>query len=173
MARNFLHPNPALTPTQSFLLSPESSTWQPANKTTAASLFNLRTAKGVELPSRLPEAQKLFMIWSSITILNRLGQVPHGMINRTFWEPQELPLISTERESWDVHQLVPWTGADPVWVELTINNLDSNGHPFHLVGPHSLESLPNFCPIPCLQQSYCFLQSYQTLRSRSLLTCDM
>jgi hypothetical protein len=88
------------------------------------------------------------MVWSSITILNRLGQIPHGMINRTFWEPQELPLISTERESWNEHQLVPWTGAGPVWVELTINNLDSNGHPFHLVGPHPLESLPLSCPFP-------------------------
>jgi hypothetical protein len=88
------------------------------------------------------------MIWSSITILNRLGQVPHGMINRTFWEPQELPLISTERESWNDHQLVPWTGAGPVWVELTINNLDSNGHPFHLVSHHPLESLPFPCAFP-------------------------
>jgi hypothetical protein len=66
------------------------------------------------------------------------------MINRTFWEPQGLPLISTQRESWNEHQLVPWTGAEPVWVELTINNLDSNGHPFHLVGLHPLESYSIF-----------------------------
>ena len=135
VVRNFLHPNPALTPTQSFQLFPESLRRQPAKKTTEITPFDLRTAKGLLLPQPLPEAQKFFMIWSSITILNRLGQIPHGMINRTYWEPQNLPLISMERDSWNEHQLVPWTGAEPVWVELTINNLDSNGHPFHLVSP--------------------------------------
>ena len=107
-------------------------------------------AKGLTLPILLPEAEKFFMIWSSITILNRLGQVPHGMINRTFWEPQDLPLISTERESWNEHQLVPWTGAKPAWVELTINNLDSNGHPFHLVGPLPLYPLTFSYPFPSI-----------------------
>lgn len=132
-ARNFLHPNPALTPTQSFLLSPESSPSQVLDRATNISVFDLRETRGPVLSSPLPDAQNFFMVWSSITILNRLEQIPHGMINRTYWEPQDLPLISTERESWDNHQLVPWTGAEPVWVELTINNVDSNGHPFHLV----------------------------------------
>ncbi|KAH8805453.1 iron transport multicopper oxidase fet3 [Xylogone sp. PMI_703] len=133
---NFLRPNPALTRTQPFLLSAESSSRQPVdtNHTSEIVPLDLRTAKGHTLPSPLPEAENFFMIWASITILNRLAQVPHGMVNRTFWEPQELPLISTTRDSWDEHQLVPWTGAKPVWVELTINNLDSNGHPFHLHG---------------------------------------
>ncbi|KAG0647113.1 Cell surface ferroxidase fetC [Hyphodiscus hymeniophilus] len=110
---NFLRPNPALTPTQSFLLLPDSSARQLASEGRAVIPFNLRTAKGPSLPSPLPEAQQLFMVWSSITILNRLAQVPHGMINRTFWEPQPTPLISTPRESWNEHQLVPWTGKEP------------------------------------------------------------
>ena len=153
MGRNFLHPNPALTSTQSFLLSPDSSTRQAAIKTKEVTIFNLGTAKGHALTSPVPEAQKVFMVWSSITILNRLGQIPHGMINRTFWEPQELPLISTERESWNKHQLVPWTGDEPVWVELTINNLDSNGHPFHLVSPRALEPVPFSYTFPSFPQN--------------------
>jgi hypothetical protein len=135
-SRNFLHPNPALTPTQSFLLLPESVVQRPSNKTIYGGSFDLRSARGPPLAASLPQAKEFFMIWSSITILNRLGQVPHGMINRTFWEPQEWPLVSTERASWDEHQLVPWTGPEPVWAELTINNLDSSGHPFHLVSLH-------------------------------------
>jgi hypothetical protein len=73
------------------------------------------------------------MVYSSIEVLNRLGSVPKGFINRTSWEPQGLPLISLGRDKWDKNQLVPWTGPEPVWVELTINNIDATGHPFHLV----------------------------------------
>jgi hypothetical protein len=73
------------------------------------------------------------MIYTAIEVWNHLNNIPHGFINHTYWEPQGLPLLSLDRESWDDHQLVPWTGPEPVWIELTINNIDANGHPFHLV----------------------------------------
>ena len=73
------------------------------------------------------------MIYSSIQILNRMNSIPKGFVNRTTWEPQATPLISLDRDSWDKHQLVPWTGSMEVWAELTINNVDATGHPFHLV----------------------------------------
>ena len=73
------------------------------------------------------------MMYTTVEILNHLGGIPYGFINHTSWKPQDLPLVAMERERWDEHQLVPWTGAEPVWVELTINNIDSSGHPFHLV----------------------------------------
>jgi FtsP/CotA-like multicopper oxidase with cupredoxin domain len=57
-----------------------------------------------------------------------------GFINRTSWQPQARPLIATARKDWNDRQLVPWTGPDPVWVNLAINNLDGTGHPFHLHG---------------------------------------
>jgi hypothetical protein len=92
------------------------------------------------------------MIYTAIEILNRLKQIPHGFINHTTWVPQSLPLVSLDREIWDAHQLVPWTGSEPVWVELTINNLDSNGHPFHLVRL-SLHT-PSFSKTPPADKGY-------------------
>jgi hypothetical protein len=88
---------------------------------------------GLSVPDPLPNVGKTFMIYTAIEILNHEASIPKGFINHTTWEPQSLPLISLERETWDHHQLVPLTGPEPVWVELTINNIDANGHPFHLV----------------------------------------
>ncbi|KUJ15800.1 uncharacterized protein LY89DRAFT_783068 [Mollisia scopiformis] len=130
----FLRPNFALTPTQSFLVSPASLTPQPPNNTTGTHRFNLREAKGPPLFTPLPDPDKLFMIYTTIEILNRLGSRPHGFINHTTWEPQAVPLLASPRETWNEHQLIPWTGPEPVWVELTINNIDNSGHPFHLHG---------------------------------------
>lgn len=95
--------------------------------------FNLREARGTVLTSPLPDPDNLFMIYSAVEILNHNGFVPKGYINHTFWIPQEKPLLSRSRNEWDKHQLVPWTGSKPAWVELTINNVDTQGHPFHLV----------------------------------------
>ncbi|TVY90217.1 Laccase [Lachnellula willkommii] len=130
----FVRPNFALTPTQSFLLSPESAKTQSPTTNFSIQKFNLREAKGLSLPNAIPEARKAFMIYTSIEILNKEHQIPKGFINHTTWEPQSLPLVALDREIWDKHQLVPWTGPEPVWVELTVNNIDANGHPFHLHG---------------------------------------
>jgi len=136
--RYFLKPNFALTPTQSFLLSTASAIRRNPNNKTEVSSFNLREAKGIPLTSLLPDAQKYFMIYTAIEILNHEASIPKGFINHTTWEAQSLPLVALDRETWDHHQLVPWTGPEPVWVELTINNIDGTGHPFHLVSPLSL-----------------------------------
>jgi FtsP/CotA-like multicopper oxidase with cupredoxin domain len=128
--RNFLlRPNFALTPTQSFRLAAESGNQQSTNITTEVQQFNLREATGSSLNTTLPDPGKIFMIYTAVEILNRLKQIPHGFINHTTWEPQSLPLVALEREIW----------------ELTINNLDSNGHPFHLVrlSLHPLLALQN------------------------------
>jgi FtsP/CotA-like multicopper oxidase with cupredoxin domain len=129
-----LRPNFALTPTQSFLLSSESRIRQPLKNQTKVNRYNLQGAKGLPLSSPMPEAQKIFMIYTAVEILNHESSIPKGFINHTTWEAQNLPLVALEREIWDNHQLVPWTGSEPVWVELTINNIDGTGHPFHLVG---------------------------------------
>jgi hypothetical protein len=131
--RYFLRPNFALTPTQAFLLSADSAIRQPSSSKTEVLRFNLREAKGLSLTSPLPDAQKTFMIYTAIEILNHEASIPKGFINHTTWEPQSLPLVALDREVWDHHQLVPWTGPEPIWIELTINNIDGTGHPFHLV----------------------------------------
>lgn len=98
-----------------------------------ATIFNTQTAQGAILADPLPKADKQFVIYSAIEILNRLHGIPTGFVNRTHWTPQNPPLLAVERKSWDDHQLVPWTGNKPIWVDLVINNLDGTGHPFHLV----------------------------------------
>lgn len=128
-----MRPNFALTPTQSFVVAAESAIRQPKDSSPEIRKFNLREAEGVALDTPVPDAQQKFMIYTSIEILNRLNNIPKGFVNRTTWEPQQLPLLSLSRDEWNNHQLVPWTGSEPVWVELTINNIDATGHPFHLV----------------------------------------
>lgn len=106
------------------------------------------------------------MIYTAIEILNKEHQIPKGFINHTTWEPQSLPLVALDREIWDKHQLVPWTGPEPVWVELTINNIDANGHPFHLVGlPFAISTKP-----PPQSADMCYYpQSSMDMTSTSLL----
>ena len=145
LARYFQRPNFALTPTQSFTISGESTTSQRKDYNTqrqklneAGSTeivqFDMQAAKGAPLSTPLPEAEKHFMIYTVVQVLAHQNGIPKGFVNHTTWEPQENPLVTLDRDSWDNHQLVPWTGSTPTWVELTINNIDSTGHPFHLVG---------------------------------------
>ncbi|ERT01357.1 hypothetical protein HMPREF1624_02602 [Sporothrix schenckii ATCC 58251] len=96
--------------------------------------IDLRTVHGTALSTPLPAPDKLYMIFAVVEILSHNKFIPKGYINHTMWVPQERPLLSLDRSAWDSHQLVPWTGAAPVWVELTINNIDTQGHPFHLHG---------------------------------------
>jgi hypothetical protein len=131
--RYFLWPNFALTPIQSFSLSIESATRQPISKRAEIRKFNLQDAIGPTLSNPLPDAEKVFVLYTVVEVLAHQNSIPKGFINHTTWEPQSLPLIAMNREQWDRHQLVPWTGPEPVWIELTINNIDATGHPFHLV----------------------------------------
>lgn len=62
-------------------------------------------------------------------------------MNHTSWAPQStphLPLLFLNRSSWDEHQLVPYikpsNSSEPAWVDITLNNLDDGGHPFHMHG---------------------------------------
>jgi FtsP/CotA-like multicopper oxidase with cupredoxin domain len=96
--------------------------------------IELRNVHGAALTTPLPEPDKLYMIFAVVEILSHNQFIPKGYINHTMWIPQDLPLLSLDRSAWDSHQLVPWTGSEPAWVELTINNIDTQGHPFHLHG---------------------------------------
>ncbi|KAJ9156673.1 Multicopper oxidase [Pleurostoma richardsiae] len=134
----FLEQNFALTPTQSFLLSAENSVEQTnatdmGNKTTLTR-FDLQSAKGPTLAHPLPEADEAIMLYSSVQILSHQNYRPMGFINHTSWRPQDLPLIAVDRDDWNQGQIVSWTGPEPAWVDLVINNIDGTGHPFHLHG---------------------------------------
>jgi hypothetical protein len=136
-ARMFILSNPALTRIQSFLLEAEHHAQQSidSGNQTDAELrqLDLGELEGLPLETLLPEPEAKFMIYATVQILNQLDDDIRALINRTYWETPRIPLISSRRDTWDSHQLVPWTGDKPSWVELTINNIDINGHPFHLV----------------------------------------
>lgn len=130
-----MEPNHALTPTQAFTISSEiygKVMSQPETETVPFS-FNLREAKGSKLPEPLPDPDHKFMIWSVVEVLDHNHGIPQGVVNRTSWQPQSTPILALPKSGWDKNQLVAWTGAESSWVELTINNIDGTGHPFHLV----------------------------------------
>lgn len=129
-----MEPNHALDPKQSFAIlsgavAQQSTTKVPEDVTS----FDLRSAQGLHLSQSLPEPIHKFMIYSVVEVLDHNHGIPKGVVNRTSWEPQALPLLAMKRDDWDQNQLVPWTGPEVGWVELTINNIDGTGHPFHLV----------------------------------------
>jgi hypothetical protein len=71
---------------------------------------------------------------------SQFGNRPMGFINRTSWSEQARPPLALRhlpRESWDANQLVPfirYRARKPLWVDIIINNLDDDSHPFHLHG---------------------------------------
>ncbi|OAA57414.1 iron transport multicopper oxidase fet3 [Niveomyces insectorum RCEF 264] len=131
----FLQINLALTPTQAFAIRPRSAAAaRPARGTTNITALDLRRLEGPPFPSPVPEPEHVFMVYAVVEILAYQNHVPQGHLNHTTWVPQKAPLLTLSRDAWDTHQLVPWTGSKPAWVELTINNIDTQGHPFHLHG---------------------------------------
>ncbi len=89
-------------------------------------------------PSTMQEQpSQVILVYTRIELLAHLGNAPKGYINRTYWEPQQVPLIEGNRTSWDEHQLVPSVPVSNGWVDIVINNVDEKGHPFHLVSSPS------------------------------------
>ena len=138
--RYFLRPNFALQPLQSFpIISGDINNNKteyeesPGVDKMAISNFDLRGVTGPVLSAALPEPGLHLMLYTVVQVLAHENHIPKGFLNHTTWEPQEVPLLATKRNEWDEHQLVPWTGPEAVWVELTLNNIDQSGHPFHLV----------------------------------------
>ncbi|KAG6108539.1 hypothetical protein E4U31_007672 [Claviceps sp. LM219 group G6] len=115
-------------------------------------VFILADALGRDQPpdasfSRGPFQQAV--LYSTMNIRSANHNQPVGSINRTSWMTPNssttvLPLLSLDRNSWanaisqptKAHSFdVPWfkvSGPDQ-WMELTLNNFDDKGHPFHLV----------------------------------------
>ncbi|KAL1962155.1 hypothetical protein VTN77DRAFT_559 [Rasamsonia byssochlamydoides] len=145
----FKYPNPALTPRHGFPII--KSTRPDNNADDVVDLENETTSDNhnrridiSKTPSATsilaplpPKAQQTHIIYTKIEKLSRLHNIPYGFFNRTTWRPQRdppFPLIVLAREQWDRNQFAVWTGPQPVWVDLVVNNLDEGGHPFHLHG---------------------------------------
>ncbi|RSL53002.1 hypothetical protein CEP54_010649 [Fusarium duplospermum] len=149
-SENFGYPNPALNPTQSFLMFKGKGSegghkeHLAPSETRALDLQNLAAATRVsEIP---PTAKETFVLYAKTEKLAHLNYEPVGFINHTSWKPQSAPLLSQNRSAWDDNQLVPFIGLssdEPARVDIIINNLDDGAHPFHLHG-HSFYVLSSY-----------------------------
>ncbi len=101
--------------------------------------IELANVNGSTIPPTTMQQQpsQAILVYTRIELLAHLGNAPKGYINRTYWEPQQVPLIEGNRTSWDEHQLVPSVPMSNDWVDIVINNVDEKGHPFHLVSGSS------------------------------------
>ena len=140
---SFKYQNPALSPTHQFL-----AIWHNERATGSSedhaiyehvTLENIRSAE--DQSEVIPHVADTTMVLYAITQkLSHLGNVPHGFINGTTWKPQAAPfspLVTSSRESWDKNQFVPHVQHVPdmpLWIDIVLNNLDEEGHPFHLHG---------------------------------------
>lgn len=136
----FKYPNPALTPVQSSAVE-----WTgPSLKRSKAAKpvvekFSLSDSKHAhDQSSILPANADMTIVLYAVTQrLAHLSNVPRGFINNTSWDPQLAPLISTSRSEWNKKQFVPFIQLNaerPLWVDVVLNNLDEEAHPFHLHG---------------------------------------
>lgn len=137
---SFKFPNPTLTLVHRFPVSwtarPRLSSKSTLPATQMADLQSLSSQhdQSVELPNQADQTVVLYTMTQKLT---RLDNVPKGFINHTTWRPQSEPLKSLARDHYDKHQLVPSITFDadsPRWVDIVLNNLDEEGHPFHLHG---------------------------------------
>lgn len=81
-------------------------------------------------------AQETHVVYTKIQKLAINENEPWGYFNHTSWRPQaepSFPLINLPRAQWDKNQFSISTGSEPIWVDIVLNNLDDNDHPFHLV----------------------------------------
>jgi len=141
--RPFKMSNPALAKTQYLPASWTSRPDRLANMLEQKDeVFDLGGLKSsTDQSTILPEkADQTIVLYAKTQILSHLHNVPHGFINQTYWKPQESPpepLIALHRDQWDDHQLVPsipYVPSKPLWVDVVLNNLDEEAHPFHLHG---------------------------------------
>ncbi|KAK3677904.1 hypothetical protein LTR78_001999 [Recurvomyces mirabilis] len=134
----FNYPNPALTPVHHF---PVLAYGKPKQRRAGIQKeeMNLQALTSSPASSNIlpSQADMTFVLYSITQKLARLDNVPHGFINNTSWRPQLSPLITMDRALWDKHQFVPhipYNESSPKWVDLVLNNLDEESHPFHLHG---------------------------------------
>ncbi|KAF5720936.1 putative multicopper oxidase [Fusarium globosum] len=141
---NFGYPNPALNPTQSFLMFSSSAKGSfdeavpQTLKQDEIQALDSQILKAASKVSDLPAmAEQTILLYAKVERLAHMDYAPVGFINHTSWTPQTPPLLAQNRTSWDENQLVPFIGiaeSRPKRVDVIINNLDDGAHPFHLHG---------------------------------------
>lgn len=82
-------------------------------------------------------ADQTIVLYTLTQKLARLDNEPRGFINSSSWLPQSPPLIQSVRQQWNSNQFtphIPFIKGFPHWVDIILNNLDEDSHPFHLHG---------------------------------------
>lgn len=96
---------------------------------------NIPSAPSV-LASLPTAAQETHVVYTKTQKKATNENEPWGYFNHTSCRPQEEPpisLINLRRAEWDKNQFSISTGSESVWVDIVLNNLDDNDHPFYLV----------------------------------------
>nr|POE72045.1 laccase-1 [Quercus suber] len=141
----FKNVNPALTSSQGFPVqwSGLKDEWDNTGVDLVADRVDLETLKPFklnELEALPSSADETVLIYVKTQKLAHLDNTPLGFINNTSWHPQASPsgaLATLDRSQWDSNQFVPLVYSNPetpIWVDIVVNNLDEEGHPFHLHG---------------------------------------
>lgn len=141
-SENFKYPNSALSLVHTFPVhyrSQTSTKASPPPEEEPIDHFDLQAATHASpQPSPLaPTADTTLVLYTMTQKLASLSNVPHGFINHTTWSPQTPSLNTLPRSQWDKHQLVPfipYNATNPLTVDIVLNNLDEDSHPFHLHG---------------------------------------
>ncbi|KAF9770267.1 hypothetical protein IL306_012217 [Fusarium sp. DS 682] len=150
---NFGYPNPALNPTQSFLMLGQSAKAladehvPKALESDEAQVLDAQSLKAATKVSDLAaKAEQTILLYTKVEKLAHMDYAPVGFINHTSWAPQTPPLLAQNRSCWDDNQLIPFIGVTPEKmkrVDIVINNLDDGAHPFHMHG-HSFYVLSSY-----------------------------
>ncbi|QIW99401.1 hypothetical protein AMS68_004919 [Peltaster fructicola] len=136
-SERYRYSNPALSSEQVFDISlANQRQTQGANTDLTARAISLDLLKPSSAESISP-AETTLVLYTMTEKLAHLDYEPHGNINRTIWQPQSPHLLSLHRSAWNDKQFIPripYRPMDPLWVDLVVNNLDEEDHPFHLHG---------------------------------------
>lgn len=137
---SFKYQNLALTSTRRFPISLEGRLKESAQMAQGAyELQDLQSISAAHnqsqlLPEKVDSTIVLYAITQKLAILEN---EPHGFINHTRWIPSSTPLLELSPREWDEFQFVPlinYNEDSPAWVDIVLNNLDEESHPFHLHG---------------------------------------
>lgn len=153
---NIRYANSALRPTQQFPIKRSiegQDSFAPSSNSNTRDwdiAINLAKVKGQDVaPNPLPQhADKMFVLYATMSYLAINDNRPKGYINHTTWSVSEryTPLLALDRVRWasDPAPFVPKTdGAE--WIDIVLNNMDDKGHPFHLHG-HNFYVLESHAP---------------------------
>jgi FtsP/CotA-like multicopper oxidase with cupredoxin domain len=131
----FRYVNHALQPSQEFTIHLDTPIGGMDLQT--HELIHVPQKQADELPRPVAhDADTILVLYTKTLKLSHLSNIPHGFMNQTSWKPQSPPLIDLKRSSYDSSQFVPFIPlTEPaLWVDIVLNNLDEDDHPFHLHG---------------------------------------